>query len=99
MKKVVAVALLAILTSGCATQNYLVSSQVAPSTTIEADASKMQTFFVSGLGQEQEIDAAQVCEGKDNVASIQTKSNFVNVVLGLVSYGIYTPRQINVYCK
>ncbi|MEN6669592.1 Bor family protein [Psychrobacter sp. B38] len=99
MKKVVAVALLAILTSGCATQNYLVSSPVAPSTAIEADESKMQTFFVSGLGQEQEIDAAQVCEGKDNVGSIQTQSNFVNIVLGIVSYGIYTPRQTRVYCK
>ena len=99
MKKVVAVALLAILTSGCATQNYLVSAQTAPNTTIKADADKMQTFFVSGLGQEQEIDAAQVCEGKENIDSIQTQSNFVNIVLGFVSSGIYTPRQIRVYCK
>lgn len=99
MKKVIAVALLAVLTSGCATQNYLVSSQVAPSAATTADADKMQTFFVSGLGQEQEIDAAKVCEGKENVASIQTESNVINSVLGLISYGIYTPRQIRVYCK
>lgn len=99
MKKVVTVALLAVLTSGCATQNYLVASQDVPNATTTADADKMQTFFVSGLGQEQEIDATEVCEGKENVASIQTKSSFVNVVLGLVSYGIYTPRQIRVYCK
>lgn len=99
MKKAVAVALLAVLTSGCATQNYLVSSQTAPDATMKADANKMQTFFVSGLAQEQEINTAEVCKGKQNVASIQTQSNFVNNLLGFVSYGIFTPRQIRVYCK
>ena len=99
MNKIVAVALLAILTSGCATQNYLVSSSEAPNAAVKPSAEKMQTFFVSGLGQEQEIDAAKVCQGQQNVASIQTKANFINVVLGVVSNGIYTPRQISVYCK
>ncbi|MBF2718892.1 Bor family protein [Psychrobacter sp. NG254] len=99
MNKIVAVALLAILTSGCATQNYLVSSLEAPNAAVKPSAEKMQTFFVSGLGQEQEIDAAKVCQGQQNVASIQTKANFINVVLGVVSNGIYTPRQISVYCK
>ena len=99
MNKIVAVALLAILTSGCATQNYLVSSSEAPSTSVQPNAEKMQTFFVSGLGQEKEIDAAAVCQGQQNVASIQTKSNFINIVLGTISNGIYTPRQISVYCK
>ena len=99
MKKIVAVALLAVLTSGCATQNYLVSSSEAPSVSVKPSAEKMQTFFVSGLGQEKEIDAAQVCQGQQNVASIQTKANFINVVLGFVSNGIYTPRQVRVYCK
>lgn len=99
MNKIVAVALLAILTSGCATQNYLVSSSEAPNVAVKPSAEKMQTFFVSGLGQEQEIDAAKVCQGQQNVASIQTKANFINVVLGVVSNGIYTPRQISVYCK
>ena len=99
MNKVIAVALLAILTSGCATQNYLVSSSEAPNISMQPKTEKMQTFFVSGLGQEQEIDAATVCKGQQNVASIQTKANFINVVLGVVSNGIYTPRQIRVYCK
>ena len=97
MKKVVAVALLAVLTSGCATQNYLVSSSTAPTAATNAD--KMQTFFVSGLGQEQDIDAAEVCQGKENVASIQTQSNFINIALGFISSGIYPPRQVRVYCK
>lgn len=99
MKKIAAVALLAALSSGCATQTYLVASQEAPTSATQADADKMQTFFVSGLGQEQEINAAEVCQGKANVASIQTQSSFINNVLGFVSSGIYTPRQIRVYCK
>lgn len=99
MKKVATVALLAILSSGCATQTYLVSSQAGPTAATQADADKMQTFFVSGLGQEQDIDAAEVCQGKENVGSIQTQSNFINIALGYISSGIYTPRQIRVYCK
>lgn len=99
MKKVIAVALLAAVTSGCATQNYLVSSQVVPTATTTPDAESMQTFFVSGLGQEQAIDAAKACNGKQNVASIQTESSLLNNALGFLSFGIYTPRQIRVYCK
>ena len=99
MKKIVAVAFLAAITSGCATQNYLVSSQVAPTANTTASADEMQTFFISGIGQEQAIDAAKVCKGKNNVASIQTQSSVINNALGIISFGIYTPRQIRVYCK
>lgn len=99
MNKVFAVALLAILTSGCATQNYVMSASDVPNATVTPDASKMQTFFVSGLGQEQEVNATEICQGKENIASVQTQSNILNIALGIISYGIYTPRQVRVYCK
>ncbi len=99
MKKAATLALLAILTSGCATQTYLVSSQTAPTAATEAEVDEMQTFFLSGIGQSQQIDAAQACNGKQNVASIQTEENPVDVVLRVVTFGIYTPRQVRVYCQ
>ncbi|PNK60829.1 Bor/Iss family lipoprotein [Psychrobacter sp. FDAARGOS_221] len=101
LKKVATVAMLAFLTTGCATQTYLVSPEANTTITAQtsADDESMQTFFVNGLGQEQTIDAAEKCGGKDQVAGVQTKLTPLNWALGFISSGIYTPRQIRVFCK
>lgn len=95
MKKMVFVSLLAILSSGCATQSYLLSNGGSSTPSYN----KMQTFFVSGIGQEKQVDAAAVCGGADKIFKVQTKITFLNGLLSQVSYGVYTPRQIIVYCK
>lgn len=89
--------LTAITLTGCATQTYHISP-VAPKSP-EPTQETMQTFFVNGLGQEQSIDASAVCGGADKVSRIQTTQSFLNGLLSSLSSGIYTPRQINVYCK
>lgn len=101
IKKAAIVAILGIITSGCATQTYLISPQSGStiSTETAADHSEMQTFFLSGISQEQEIDAAAKCGGKDKVAGVKTQLTPINWALGFLSSGIYTPRQISVYCK
>lgn len=96
MKKTICVAMLAFLTSGCATQSYLLAPK---DTNTKPNYDKMQTFFVSGLAQEQSINASEICQGADKVARVETQQSFVNGLLGFVSSGIYTPRQIKVYCK
>lgn len=95
MKKIGTIALLALLSSGCATQTYVLSPTAQEMPTYD----KGQTFFVSGLGQEQEVNVAEICSGANNVAKVETQQNFLNVVLGQLSSGIYTPRQMKVYCK
>ena len=59
----------------------------------------MQNFFVHGIGQTQEMNAAEVCGGAENVAKVESHMSFLNGFLGLISWGIYTPRQAKVYCK
>jgi hypothetical protein len=95
MKKLVLLGLIGALSSGCATQTYLLSNggNTTPS------YNKMQTFFVSGIGQEKAVNATEVCGGADKVAKVQTKITFLNGLLGQITYGVYTPRQIMVYCK
>ena len=95
MKKVLAVAVGIVLTSGCATQSFVVGdgSVQAPKT------ENMQSFFISGLGQKQEVDAAQVCGGSDKVARVEAEQKFIDGLLGTLSFGIYTPRTARVYCK
>lgn len=96
MKKLALLMAVATLT-GCATQTYHISPNAPQSA--EPTKESMQTFFVGGLGQEQSIDANAFCGGADNVARVQTQQSFLNGVLGYVSMGIYTPRQVKVYCK
>jgi len=81
--------------AGCATQTFEMSGgNSSPIPTKEI----MQPFFISGLGQTQEVDAAKVCGGVDKVAKVETQMSFINGLLGSLSWGIYTPRQAKVYC-
>jgi hypothetical protein len=85
---------LALVMSGCATQRFEVqsSSQQAPSLDVA------QSFFISGVGQSKEVDAAKACGGAKNVQSIETQLTAGNIALGILTFGIYTPRQMRVYC-
>lgn len=95
MKKLVFLGVFAALSTGCATQTYLLSNQSQATPSVD----KAQTFFVSGLAQQQEINAAEVCNGANNVAKVEAQHSFLNGVLGTISSGIYTPRQVRIYCK
>ena len=94
MKKVTALLLVGIL-SGCSTQSYNVNGGAGKEPTKET----MQAFFVHGRGQTQEMDAASICGGAENVAKVESHMSFLNGFLGAITWGIYTPRQAKVYCK
>lgn len=93
MKKVAIAALLLSL-FGCATQRF----DVRPTTDNAASHDDYQSFWIGGIGQKEEIDAAKVCGGTNNVQRVETQLTAGNVGLTIVTFGIYTPRQIRVYC-
>jgi hypothetical protein len=93
MKKL-AVLALAIALGGCATQRFDVQSTSDVSPAFD-DA---QTFFVGGIGQSQDVDAAKVCGGAKKVQRVESQLTAGNVGLTMLTLGIYTPRQIRVYC-
>ena len=95
MKKYLAIAMFSTLLTACSTQVY----ELNPTNATEPNYEKSQHFFVGGLGQQQELDATSVCHGANNVAKVETKQTFVNGLLSAISYGIYSPREIKVYCK
>lgn len=64
--------------------------------TLEED--EMSAFFINGILQRDRIDAADICQGAEKVASVETQMTFVNGLLGGLTLGIYTPRQYRVYC-
>lgn len=94
MKKIIILLLVGML-AGCSTQSYDINGGASSKPTEE----DMQTFFISGLAQTQEMDAAKICGGAEKVAKVESHMSFVNGLLGFVTLGIYTPRQAKVYCK
>lgn len=95
MKKLFVAMLMAGSMAGCATQTFEMKGGNSSTT---PDKEVMQPFFVSGLGQTQEIDAAEICGGVDKVAKVESHMSFLNGLLGGVTWGLFTPRQAKVYC-
>ena len=89
-----ALALTVVLATGCAQQTFVMNGDDTTPTT-----NKAQAFFVGGIGQTKTINAAEVCGGADKVQKVESQTTFLNGVLQLVTFSIYTPRQARVYCK
>jgi hypothetical protein len=95
MKKLLLALSVASLISGCATQTFYVHGGA----TGVADKDTMQTFFLNGIGQEQEINAAQVCGGADKIAKVQVQQTFLDGLLTGITFGLYSPRDARVFCR
>jgi hypothetical protein len=93
MKKL-AIAALVLSLVGCATQRFDVRSGADNA----ASHDDYQSFWIGGIGQKEEIDAAKVCGGAAKVQRVETQLTLGNIGLTVLTLGIYTPRQIRVYC-
>jgi uncharacterized lipoprotein YajG len=81
--------------TGCATQTYNINGDTTALPTQE----KSQAFFLQGIGQQKHTDAASICGGAENIIKVESEETFINILLRLVTFGIYTPRTARVYCK
>jgi hypothetical protein len=94
MKKIILPFLLVATLAACSTQTAYINGQTG-----KLGKEDMQTFFVSGLGQTQTIDAAAVCGGANKVVKVERQTSFLNGLLGALTTGIYTPYDAKVYCQ
>ena len=85
---------LVFLLSACATQQF----DIASTNGEPALFSENQTFWVGGIGQEVQVDGAQACGDAKKVAGVATTQTAANVVLTIVTLGIYSPRHIDITC-
>jgi hypothetical protein len=96
MKKAIIGLVLIVLITGCATQRFTIHG--GGDDKKEPDVKKMQHFFVSGIGQTKELNAAEICGGIDKVAKVEAHITFLDGLLGVVTWGIYTPHTAKVFC-
>ena len=96
IKPVVATLLATAVMAGCANQRFNVAGEVVG---VVPKVEDSQIFFVDGIGQMKTIDAAQVCGGASKVIGVGVEQSGMDVLLSVVTLGIYTPRTARVYCK
>jgi hypothetical protein len=94
MKKIILPLILVATLAACSTQTAYINGQTG-----KLAKEDMQTFFVSGLGQTQTVDAAAVCGGANKVVKVERTTSFLNGILGMFTSGIYTPYDAKVYCQ
>ncbi len=99
MKKLSTIALLLALAS-CATQTFLVNPDVkreVPNS--NPHFSQWSNFFVGGIGQSDFKNASTMCKDNDGVAFVEAEQSLGQVVVAVATFGIYTPRTVNIYCN
>lgn len=94
MKKTLIGLLTVAALSACSTQTALINGQDGALAKQE-----MQTFFVSGLGQTQSMNAGEICGGVDKVVKVERTNSALNIVLNVLSQGLYFPQDAKVYCR
>ena len=85
---------LSLVLGGCATQRFDLKSGGGR---VEED--KMQLFFVSGIGQKKALNPASICKGAGRVARVEVEQTGIDVLLAMLTSGIFTPRNARVYCR
>jgi hypothetical protein len=94
MKRValVAIMLIGALTLGCYHATIITGANPG-STVIDKP---WANSFIYGLVPPAIVDAAAQCPG--GVAKVETEHSFLNYVVGILTFGIYTPIHIKVTC-
>jgi hypothetical protein len=100
MKKSLIISALLLLISSCATQTFSVNSNIkreVPNS--NPHFSKWSNFFVNGIGQSDFRNSSDLCKDNGGVAFVETKQSFGQVMVAASTFGIYTPRTMNIYCN
>ena len=92
------IVLAAVLMAGCAQTKFHMQER-DDSDAQTATYDRAQHYFIGGVFQKKNVDAADICGGEDNVTRVETQTTFVNGLVSGLTGGIYTPQQARVYCN
>ena len=91
-KALLALSATAMLAVGCSKITY-VNPQVPRGGAVHTEGG---SFFIFGLVGEKTIPVFQMCP--NGVAQMQSKASVLDLVLGFITIGIYTPRTYEIEC-
>lgn len=87
--------LLIVMTTSCAQKTILFNSKAINEEQIETTSIETYYFF-DGLGKDQIIRVSDICP--KGIYSIENNKGFFDVVVGMITVGIVTPRTITFRC-
>lgn len=88
----------------CKTQRFVSDASfksTASTTSVEVppNYSEWNHFIFWGIGQTKVVDPVDLCKNKSGVAYIEAKETFTSGLVTNLTFGIYSPRVYNIYCK
>jgi len=92
MRKILVVPLALLLSTAC--YHATVDTGLPP--TNEQIKKSFASSWIYGLVPPSEIDSSEKCP--QGVAQVDTRLSFVNQLVGIITFGIYTPMEIVVTC-
>ena len=96
MRLLYSLILLLMLTS-CATQRFIVDDKFYRARTSSHE--EVHNFVLWGVGQEIILDnPAKYCEEGKKLASVELVLTVPNYLLRTITFGLYWPRSVKVYC-
>lgn len=95
-KKWISLTCAILLFSGCAAVTITPHGQ--NKATAEPDYNKKQPLFLFGLVGEPHVDVKAIC-GERKVRQLQTKDEFSDRMIAIITLAIYTPRTAKVWCE
>ena len=94
MRKILSLAVAAVLMSGCCHQKFDMGNSRATIPTYEGTSH----FIFWGLGQTKEVNPNEIC-GSRGVASVEAGQGFWHGFASALTWGIYEPREYRIYCN
>jgi hypothetical protein len=90
------VAALVLMMGACSTVTIRPSGNTKLSS--EPNFENQYPFWLFGLVNDHTVDVQQAC-GKKTPVQVQATDTFVDGLVGIVTFGIYTPRTAKVWCE
>lgn len=85
--------------TACHTQRHFTNDKARYDYKLGTVHKGTSSFFIGGIGQTDRVDAVKLCGSEENIQAVETKTTFLDGLIGLVTLTIYTPREYTVYCK
>jgi PBP1b-binding outer membrane lipoprotein LpoB len=96
MKKIVPILLCVMFLAGCATQRANFKEMKVKQ---KPDLKQWDNFFVWGLAPPKKVTPASKACPEENISRVETEITFLNGVANAVTFGIYAPKTLKIYCE
>lgn len=94
MPRTLRILTLAALIPAAGCYHATVSTGIPP---VAAPVKEWKHSWLGGLVPTSRVDARSIC-GEGGVARVETRLSFVNMLVGSLTFGIYTPMEVAVTC-